>query len=166
MAAQPGPAYAIAQQEGGDIVVTIHRLEDPQDLERSLAEHGVSATVDYTEPGSSTWPENRAARCLSSRPPRGLRATLGLVRTVASGREPRCLWKRAAPRDHPSGSPVVTRASRDQHCDDDRQCGGPRGRVPQWPVCADGPCEVTVRQEVPALAMRSRRGSPPTAPAG
>ena len=50
LAAQPGPAYAIAEQDDGDIVVTIHRLEDPQDLEQSLAEHGVRAKVDYTEP--------------------------------------------------------------------------------------------------------------------
>jgi len=49
-ATMPGPAYAITEQDDGDIVVTINRLQDSQDLEQSLAAHGVRANVDYTRP--------------------------------------------------------------------------------------------------------------------
>lgn len=44
------PAYAVDQQSDGDVVVTIHRLEDAAGLEAALAEHGIDADVDF-EPG-------------------------------------------------------------------------------------------------------------------
>jgi hypothetical protein len=46
---QPGPAaaYAVDEQPGGDVVVTIHRLDDAAGLERALADKGVDAVVEY-----------------------------------------------------------------------------------------------------------------------
>lgn len=44
------PAYAVDRQSDGDVVVTIHRLEDAAGLEAALAEHGIEADVDF-EPG-------------------------------------------------------------------------------------------------------------------
>ena len=41
------PAYAVTQQADGDVVVTIHRLEDAAGLEAALAEHGIEAEVDF-----------------------------------------------------------------------------------------------------------------------
>jgi len=41
------PAYAIDQQADGDIVVTIHRLEDAAGLEAALVEHGIDADVNF-----------------------------------------------------------------------------------------------------------------------
>lgn len=41
------PPYAVAEGEGGDIVVTIHELEDADGLEAALAAEGVTADVSY-----------------------------------------------------------------------------------------------------------------------
>ena len=41
------PAYAVDQQADGDVVVTIHRLEDAAGLEAALAEHGIEAEVSF-----------------------------------------------------------------------------------------------------------------------
>ncbi len=41
------PAYAIDQQADGDVVVTIHRLEDADGLEAALQEHGIDAEVGF-----------------------------------------------------------------------------------------------------------------------
>ncbi|MGL5823960.1 MAG: hypothetical protein ACRCYU_03850 [Nocardioides sp.] len=41
------PAFAVAKAADGDIVVTIHRLEDANELEAALAEKGVTARVEY-----------------------------------------------------------------------------------------------------------------------
>ncbi len=47
------PAYAVSQQSDGDVVVTIHRLEDSEGLEAALREHGIDADVSYDpNPGS------------------------------------------------------------------------------------------------------------------
>jgi len=40
-------AYAIDQQSDGDVVVTIHRLEDAAGLEAALREHGIDAVVNF-----------------------------------------------------------------------------------------------------------------------
>ena len=45
------PAYAVEQQADGDVVVTVHRLEDSDGLERALAEHGIEADVSFN-PGA------------------------------------------------------------------------------------------------------------------
>jgi hypothetical protein len=46
------PAYAVDQQADGDVVVTIHRLEDAAGLEAALREHGIDAVVSF-DPSSS-----------------------------------------------------------------------------------------------------------------
>ncbi|HWM74424.1 MAG TPA: hypothetical protein VNQ53_11820 [Nocardioides sp.] len=45
------PAYAVAQEADGDVVVTIHRLEDSEGLEAALHEKGIDAEVSFEE-----WP--------------------------------------------------------------------------------------------------------------
>ncbi len=42
------PAYAVSQEADGDVVVTVHRLEDSEGLERALAEHGIEADVSFS----------------------------------------------------------------------------------------------------------------------
>ncbi|WP_109507822.1 hypothetical protein [Nocardioides speluncae] len=49
----PAAAYSVAAQDDGDIVVTIRRLDDAEGLERALAEHGITADVDYGGPVSN-----------------------------------------------------------------------------------------------------------------
>jgi hypothetical protein len=44
-------AYAVDEQRDGDIVITIHELDDADGLERALAEHGIEAEVDYDSEG-------------------------------------------------------------------------------------------------------------------
>lgn len=44
---QPDPAFAVHEDDDGDVVVTISSLEDADGLERALAEHGVEADVAY-----------------------------------------------------------------------------------------------------------------------
>jgi len=44
---QPPSAYAVEEQDDGDIVVTIRSLEDAEGLEQALVERGVDAEVDY-----------------------------------------------------------------------------------------------------------------------
>jgi hypothetical protein len=44
---QPAAAYAVTES-GGDVVVTISRLDDAAGLEKALAEHGITADVEYT----------------------------------------------------------------------------------------------------------------------
>jgi hypothetical protein len=46
------PAYAVDQQSDGDIVVTIHRLEDSDGLEAALRDLGIDADVNY-DPGTT-----------------------------------------------------------------------------------------------------------------
>lgn len=48
------PAYAVDQQSDGDVVVTIHRLEDSDGLEAALRDLGIDADVDY-DPGTTTF---------------------------------------------------------------------------------------------------------------
>lgn len=43
----PTAAYAVTES-GGEVVVTITRLDDAAGLERALAAHGITADVDYT----------------------------------------------------------------------------------------------------------------------
>ncbi len=44
-------AYAVDEQGDGDIVITIHELDDADGLEQALAEHGIEADVDYRSDG-------------------------------------------------------------------------------------------------------------------
>ena len=44
-------AYAVDEQGDGDIVITIHELDDADGLEQALAEHGIEAEVDYDSEG-------------------------------------------------------------------------------------------------------------------
>lgn len=46
LALAPSAAYAVVEDDG-DIVVTVHRLDDAEGLERALAEHGIAAEVEY-----------------------------------------------------------------------------------------------------------------------
>ena len=43
------PAYAVAQEADGDVVVTIHRLEDSEGLEAALQENGIDAEVSFED---------------------------------------------------------------------------------------------------------------------
>jgi hypothetical protein len=47
LVSQPAAAYAVTES-GGDVVVTISRLDDAAGLEKALAEHGITADVEYT----------------------------------------------------------------------------------------------------------------------
>lgn len=49
------PAFAVTEQDG-QVTVEINRLEGPQALEEALAEHGITAVVDYPEPGTQCSP--------------------------------------------------------------------------------------------------------------
>ncbi|GAB3170690.1 hypothetical protein GCM10027059_37500 [Myceligenerans halotolerans] len=42
----PSAAYAVTE-EHGDLVVLVHRLDDAEGLEQALAEHGITAEVEY-----------------------------------------------------------------------------------------------------------------------
>jgi hypothetical protein len=44
---ESNPAFAVQEQPDGDVVVTIDRLTDSAGLERALADHHVSAHVEY-----------------------------------------------------------------------------------------------------------------------
>ena len=44
-------AYAVEREADGDVVVTIHRLEDADGLEAALRKHGIDAAVSFEE-----WP--------------------------------------------------------------------------------------------------------------
>ena len=46
---RPTPSFAVERQPDGDIVVTVHRLADPEGLERALADKGISADVTYDD---------------------------------------------------------------------------------------------------------------------
>jgi hypothetical protein len=47
-------AYAVDETGGGDIVITIHELDDADGLEQALADHGIEAEVDYQADGTGT----------------------------------------------------------------------------------------------------------------
>jgi hypothetical protein len=51
------PAYAVTQQDDGDVVVTIHRLEDAAGLAAALAERGIEAEVDFAPAQFDVGPE-------------------------------------------------------------------------------------------------------------
>jgi hypothetical protein len=46
-------AYAVDEQGDGDIVITIHELDDADGLKRALADHGIEAQVDYQADGTA-----------------------------------------------------------------------------------------------------------------
>lgn len=48
------PAYAVAQDGDGDVIVTVHRLDDASGLEKDLAAQGIDATVRYDADGLGT----------------------------------------------------------------------------------------------------------------
>jgi hypothetical protein len=41
------PAYAVSENADGEVVVTVHRLEDADGLEQALSEHGIDAEVSF-----------------------------------------------------------------------------------------------------------------------
>ncbi len=41
------PAFAVEPEQNGDVVVTVHRMDDPQGLEHALAAVGVESVVTY-----------------------------------------------------------------------------------------------------------------------
>lgn len=43
----PTPAYAVTERNDGEIRVQVNRLEGAEELERTLAEHGVTADITY-----------------------------------------------------------------------------------------------------------------------
>jgi hypothetical protein len=48
------PAYAVDQNSAGDVVVTIHRLDDASGLEQALNAKGIDAAVSYDPDQSGT----------------------------------------------------------------------------------------------------------------
>jgi len=52
----PTAAYAVDRTGNGDIVITIHRLDDADGLEQALADNGIAAHVDYEASGATTAP--------------------------------------------------------------------------------------------------------------
>jgi len=46
------PAYAVDQSADGDVIVTVHRLDDAAGLEQALADKGIDADVSYDPQGS------------------------------------------------------------------------------------------------------------------
>ena len=48
-------AYAVDEQGDGDIVITIHELDDADGLEQALADHGIDADVDYQSGNGNGW---------------------------------------------------------------------------------------------------------------
>ena len=46
------PAYAVEQTGDGDVVVTVHRLDDAAGLEKALSAQGVDAEVSYDADGN------------------------------------------------------------------------------------------------------------------
>lgn len=50
------PAFAVEEQDGA-VTVEINRLEGPEDLQEALAEHGITAAVDYPEAGTMCSPD-------------------------------------------------------------------------------------------------------------
>jgi hypothetical protein len=62
LGAGPGsaPAYAIAEDASGDVVVTVHELQDAAGLEDALRAHGIDADVTYdarpSVPGTVQFP--------------------------------------------------------------------------------------------------------------
>ena len=47
------PAYAVAVDNDGDVVVTVHRLDDAAGLEKALRAQGIDADVSYDADGSN-----------------------------------------------------------------------------------------------------------------
>ena len=47
------PAYAVNTNADGDVVVTVHRLDDAAGLEKALAAQGIDADVSYDADGSN-----------------------------------------------------------------------------------------------------------------
>lgn len=43
------PAFAVEQDSGGDLVVTVHRFTDSAGLENALGQNGINAEVTYVE---------------------------------------------------------------------------------------------------------------------
>jgi hypothetical protein len=48
----PSPAYAVEQNSAGDVIVTVHRLDDAAGLEDALRDKGIDADVSYDAEGS------------------------------------------------------------------------------------------------------------------
>jgi hypothetical protein len=44
-------AYAVDETGDGDVIITIHELDDADGLEEALADHGIEADVDYQSDG-------------------------------------------------------------------------------------------------------------------
>jgi len=53
---RPDAAFAVTEQSDGDIVITLHRLDDTEGLERALASHGITADVNYDAPDQQALP--------------------------------------------------------------------------------------------------------------
>ena len=51
----PSPAYAVELATDGDIVVTVHRLDDAAGLEDALREQGIDAEVRYDDSARTTF---------------------------------------------------------------------------------------------------------------
>jgi hypothetical protein len=47
------PAYAVDENSAGDVIVTVHRLDDAAGLEKALAAKGIDADVSYDADGST-----------------------------------------------------------------------------------------------------------------
>ena len=59
------PAYAVELDGDGDVVVTVHRLDDAAGLEKALRAKGVDADVSYDPDGNQARPPSASARTAS-----------------------------------------------------------------------------------------------------
>ncbi len=57
----PTPAYAVTERNSGEIRVQVNRLEGAEELERALAEHGVTADITYLQSNKECAPDRYVA---------------------------------------------------------------------------------------------------------
>ena len=57
----PTPAYAVTERNDGEIRVQVNRLEGAEELERALADHGVTADITYLPSSKECAPDRYAA---------------------------------------------------------------------------------------------------------
>lgn len=68
----PNPAFSVSEHNG-ELTVKVNRLEGAENLERELAEHGVTADITFLEPGMGC----QADRYTEAEPRKGTSVSIG-----------------------------------------------------------------------------------------
>jgi len=76
------PAFAVEQGSDGTVTVEINRLDGPEALEAALAEHGITAAVDYPEEGTMCSPDRYVPAAVV---PGSMSASTGIAPGEATG---------------------------------------------------------------------------------